>query len=235
MIRPLLYERQLVTRLQQELLSAKMFRIASAMVSVAGVNEIFPSLERCLEKGGSGQILIGVDLPSDPDAIGNLRRLAAKYSENLKLKYFRPLRSRIFHPKLFIFGGKASSTSAIIGSSNLTGGGLTENHEANIGVRSGSVVSELTEYFDEHFEGAYSSQVTSEWLADYRDEWLLRKKLFDRLKKLRQKTNPKVVAMLRNPVCPNGSGARFSRSQAEFGTGHDENFTHWFGGWTAGR
>jgi len=191
MIRPLLYERQLVTRLQEELLSAKMFRIASAMVSVAGVNEIFRSLERCLDRGGSGRILIGVDLPSDPHAIEKLRRLAAKNSGNLKLKYFRPLRSRIFHPKLFIFGGKASSTSAIIGSSNLTGGGLTENHEANIWVRSGSVVSELTEYFDEHFEGAYSSQVTPEWLADYQDAWLQRKKLFDRLKELRQKSQSK--------------------------------------------
>jgi hypothetical protein len=91
MIRPPLHERQLVIQLQEELLSAKMFRIASAMVSVAGVNEIFPSLERCLEKGGSGRILIGVDLPSDPHAIERLRKLADEHSDNLKLRYFRPL------------------------------------------------------------------------------------------------------------------------------------------------
>lgn len=191
MIRPLLYERQLVTRLQEELLSARMFRIASAMISVAGLNEIVHSLERCLERGGSGRILIGVDLPSDPHAIERLRKLAAKSSGNLKLKYFRPLKNRIFHPKLFIFGNGATGTSAIIGSSNLTGGGLTENHEANIWVRSGDVVNELTEYFDEHFEGAYSSQVTPEWLADYRKTWVLRKKLFDRLKTLRQRSQSK--------------------------------------------
>jgi HKD family nuclease len=202
MIRPLLYERQLVTRLQEELLSAKMFRIASAMVSVAGVNEIFRSLERCLDRDGAGRILIGVDLPSDPHAIEKLRRLAAKYSGNLKLKYFRPLRSRIFHLKLFIFGSGASSTSAIIGSSNLTGGGLTENHEANIWVRSGGVVSELTDYFDEHFEGAYSSQVTPEWLAEYGKDWALRKKLYDRFRKTRRRRSSMVFQQIREVKFP---------------------------------
>jgi HKD family nuclease len=202
MIRPLLYERQLVTRLQEELLSAKMFRIASAMVSVAGVNEIFLSLERCLEKGGFGRILIGVDLPSDPHAIERLRKLAAKYSENLKLKYFRPLKNRIFHPKLFIFGNGASSTSAIIGSSNLTGGGLMKNHEANLWVQSGKAVNDLTEYFDEHFEGAYSSKVTPEWLADYRKTWVLRKKLFDRLRRLGRKNPPPILQRIRTKDFP---------------------------------
>lgn len=202
MIRPLLYERQFVTRLQEELLSAKMFRIASAMVSVAGVNEVFLSLERCLETGGSGRILIGVDLPSDPHAIESLRKLADKYSDNLKLKYFRPLKSRIFHPKLFIFGNGTSSASAIIGSSNLTGGGLTENHEANLWVRSGNAVNELTEYFDEHFEGAYSSQVTPEWLAEYRKDWALRKKLYDRFRKIRRRKSSAVFHQIRKSKFP---------------------------------
>jgi HKD family nuclease len=186
-----LYPRELVERVREELASSQHFRIASAMVSMAGVDLIYRSIERCMERDGCGQILIGVDLPSDPNAIERLRGLASKYASQLDLKYFRPLRNRIFHPKLFLFRKRKGKTSAIIGSSNLTGGGLTENHEANIWVRSGSVVSELTEYFDEHFEGAYSSQVTSEWLADYRDEWLLRKKLFDQLRRLRQKSQAK--------------------------------------------
>ena len=187
MIRPLLYERELVTRVQRELNSARMFRIATAMVSPAGVDELYLSLERCLERGGSGRILIGVDLPSDPHAIERLRKLATEHSGRLELKYFRPMKTRIFHPKLFIFGNGASSSSAIVGSSNLTGGGLTENHEANVWVRTSNAVNDLTEYFDEHFEGAYSSIVTREWLADYRDDWLLRRKLFDRLEKLRRR------------------------------------------------
>ena len=188
MIEPLLYERQLVTRIQKELGSAREFKIATAMVSQAGVKWLSQSLEQCLDKGGNGRILIGVDLPSDPNAIEELDDRAAEYPGQLKLKYFRPLKSRIFHPKLFLFTKSNGKVSAIIGSSNLTGGGLAENYEANILVQSGAITDELVEYFDEHFEGAYSSDVTSEWIAEYRREWAKRKKLIERLRKLREKT-----------------------------------------------
>jgi HKD family nuclease len=188
MIRPLLYERQLVTKIQRELASAHQFQIATAMVSVAGVEWVYRSIEQCMEKGGSGRILFGIDLPSDPKAIERLRNIATEYSSQLELKYFRPLKSRIFHPKLFLFRTRSGKNSAIIGSSNLTGGGLTENYEANGWVQSSTVANELAEYFDELFEGAYSRRVTPEWIASYRSEWLQRKKLFDRIRRLRQKS-----------------------------------------------
>lgn len=188
MIKPLLYEDQLFTRIQKELVSARQFEIATAMVSVAGVKRLSQSLERCMDNGGCGRILIGIDLPSDPNAIERLDDTASEYSRQLKLKYFRPLKNRIFHPKLFLFTKPNGKVSAIIGSSNLTGGGLSENYEANILVQSDAVTKELGDYFDEHFEGAYSSDVTSGWIAEYRKEWVNRKKLIERLRKLRQKT-----------------------------------------------
>lgn len=188
MIRPLLYERQLVTKIQRELASAHQFQVATAMVSVGGVESVYRSIEQCMEKGGSGRILFGIDLPSDPKAIERLRDIATEYSDQLELKYFRPLKNRIFHPKLFLFRTRSGKTSAIIGSSNLTGGGLTENYEANVWVQSSTVANELADYFEEHFEGAYSSRVTPEWIASYRKEWLERKKLLDRLRRLRQKS-----------------------------------------------
>lgn len=188
MIRPLLYERQLVTKIQRELASAQQFQVATAMVSVAGVEWIYRSIEQCMEKGGSGRILFGIDLPSDPKAVERLREIATEYPRQLELKYFRPLKNRIFHPKLFLFRTRSGKTSAILGSSNLTGGGLTENYEANVWVQSSTVANELADYFDEHFEGAYSSRVTPEWIVSYRKEWLQRKKLLDRLRRLRQKS-----------------------------------------------
>ena len=202
MIEPLLYERQLVTRIQKELGSAREFKIATAMVSQAGMKWLSQSLERCMDKGGNGRILIGVDLPSDPNAIEELDDRAAEYPGQLKLKYFRPLKNRIFHPKLFLFTKSNGRVSAIIGSSNLTGGGLAENYEANILVQSGAITDELVEYFDEHFEGAYSSDVTSEWIADYRREWLKRKKLIERLRKLREKTQVAARRKVRNLHLP---------------------------------
>src|SRR5947209_1596349 len=112
MLRALLYERQLVTRIQRELASAHQFQVATAMVSVAGVNWIYSSIERCLEKGGSGRILFGIDLPSDPKAIERVRNIATQHSGQLELKYFRPLKSRIFHPKLLLFRTRSGKTSA---------------------------------------------------------------------------------------------------------------------------
>src|SRR5271157_2244771 len=127
MIRPLLYEQQLVSHIQQTLAASQQFHIATAMVSTAGVSRLYKSIERCMAKGGTGQILIGIDLPSDPNAIETLLHIATEYSGQLELKYFRPLRNRIFHPKLFLFKRRTGKASAIIGSSNLTQGGLVEN------------------------------------------------------------------------------------------------------------
>ena len=88
MIRPLLYERQLVTKIQRELASAQQFQVATAMVSVAGVEWIYRSIEQCMEKGGSGRILFGIDLPSDPKAIERLREH--------RNRVFRPVGVKVF-------------------------------------------------------------------------------------------------------------------------------------------
>ncbi len=188
MVKPLIYEHQLVAEARRELVAAKEFQIAIALVSLAGVNKIYQSLEKCIEKGGSGRVLVGVDLPSHPDAIERLLSLKARYPSKIELKYFRPLKNRIFHPKLFLFKRRNGKGMAIIGSSNLTNGGLEENYEANVLLELSGSANQLFEYFEELFEGAYASHVTSAWIADYRKEWRLRKNLLDKLHKLRKKT-----------------------------------------------
>jgi phosphatidylserine/phosphatidylglycerophosphate/cardiolipin synthase-like enzyme len=67
----------------------------------------------------------------------------------------------------------------VVGSSNLTGGGLAENYEVNLLVDSNNTAEELCAYFDEHFEGAYSVRLTHDWLKEYAKEWAKRKKLLD--------------------------------------------------------
>jgi len=181
MVKTLLYEKELLTAVQRRLKSARQFKIATAMISAAGVNRVDESIRRCLQKGGSGEILIGIDLPSDPKAMQELLRIESNYAGRLQLKVFRRLKNRIFHPKLFIFKGRNGKRSAIIGSSNLTCGGLTENYEVNVLVEADTVAGELSDYFDEHFQGAYSEDLTSEWIEPYFKEWVKRKKLLDKL------------------------------------------------------
>jgi HKD family nuclease len=185
MIKTLLYEQEVMTHFRRELRGAKEFAFASALVSSTGVAAIRESLQHCLAHGGVGKILIGIDLPTDPKALETLLAISQKHSGRLELKYFRPLKSQIFHPKLYVFKSRSGKSTAIIGSSNFTSGGLNKNYEANLWIQENGVVARLRDYFDEHFDGAYSSLVTSDWISSYREVWLLRKKAFDDLKKLR--------------------------------------------------
>lgn len=111
MDKTLLYEQQVLTVVQRQLTSARRFKIATAMVSSAGMDYIRDSIRRCLQKGGSGEILIGIDLPTDPKALGELLQIQSKHAGQLELKTFRRLKRRIFHPKLFIFEGSGGNKS----------------------------------------------------------------------------------------------------------------------------
>lgn len=184
MVRTLLYEQQVLTTIQRHVASARQFKIAIAMVSAAGMDYVGDSIRRCLQKGGTGEILIGIDLPTDPKALRDLLRIQSKHPGQLELKTFRRLKKRIFHPKLFIFEGRRGNKSAVVGSSNLTGGGLAENYEVNLLVDSNRIAEELSDYFDEHFEGAYSVPLTHDWLEEYAKEWAKRKKLLDKLRQI---------------------------------------------------
>ena len=211
MVKTLLYEKELLTAVQRRLMSARRFKIATAMISAAGVNNVDESISICLKKGGTGEILIGIDLPSEPKAMQELLRIQADYADQLTLKIFSRLKNRIFHPKLFIFESRNGRRSAIIGSSNLTGGGLTENYEANVLVEADTVAGELSDYFDEHFQGAYSEDLTSEWLEPYFKEWVKRKKLLDKLRQLPPKNRARAHTNIEKVDTPKRiSGYRFA-------------------------
>ncbi len=184
MIKTLLYEQEVITQLREDLRQAKEFGIASALVSSAGVAAILGALQKCLAHGGKGRILVGIHLSTDPEALKTLLSVAQAHPGKLQLKYFLPLKTRIFHPKLYMFRDRLGKTSAIVGSSNFTGGGFNSNYEANLWICENAATNRLREYFDEHFEGAYSKQVTSDWINSYREDWLRRRKEIDRLQKL---------------------------------------------------
>ena len=70
-------------------------------------------------------MLFGVDLPTDPDAIRSLKaNFKVRHKENFEVRRFQP-GTRFFHPKVSVFVKRNGTKTAIIGSSNLTGGGLS--------------------------------------------------------------------------------------------------------------
>jgi hypothetical protein len=62
-----------------------------------------------------------------------------------------------------------------------------QNYEANVLVSEQKLVRQLLDYFEEHFSGAHAKRITEEWLRGYRQVWLERQKVVNRLRAARSK------------------------------------------------
>lgn len=183
MVRALQGEKELLKCLVSRLSHASEFSLGMALVSAGGLAIVGKALESCLARGGRGRFLFGVDLPTDPKAIEVLQAIRKKHPDSFDLRRFQQGR-RPFHAKMSIFVS-GSKRSAIIGSSNLTEGGLRDNHESNLLVEERAAVDSLGLYFEEHFLGAHAQPVDEAWLAEYRQHWKRRKAILKREEHLR--------------------------------------------------
>ncbi len=124
--------------LEQELNTADAFYAASAFLNSGGLGIIEPSLRRILEHEGEVSIVHGADFRvTDPDAVRSLATLKTHYGT---MSYFvhcdwSLLARQAFHPKLYITTADYRRYCAIVGSSNLTSGGLRSNVEVNAVIR----------------------------------------------------------------------------------------------------
>lgn len=183
-MKTLLDEDALLECFTSKLHRASEFRVATALITERGLALIRDPLESCLRRGGSGRILFGIDLPTEPRAITLLLTLRARY-KNVQVRRFQQGR-RAFHPKMALFFPQRGSPSAIIGSSNLTVGGLATNHEVNVLLdRESTALRHLVDYFDEQFEGAHAVDVEQAWLDEYEGTWPARNEAIEREKEAR--------------------------------------------------
>jgi hypothetical protein len=109
----------------------RQIRVLSAFASGAAVESLEPLFDVFLADGNSLEIIVGIDRGgTDREAIKRLLALQSTYPTQVKAYVFQaPSRKAIFHPKLYLYGhGKL--LSAVIGSSNLTLGGLAHNLES---------------------------------------------------------------------------------------------------------
>lgn len=112
--------------------------IAAAYVTSEGLGYVQASIESVLARKGMAQIVHGVDgLITQPDVIRSLNQLARKYASlNYQVKLNGGISDRpLFHPKFYWYEQDGGSTTCVIGSSNLTRQGLTENNEINAVIR----------------------------------------------------------------------------------------------------
>ncbi|WQT66675.1 NgoFVII family restriction endonuclease [Helicobacter pylori] len=108
--------------------------IAVAFLKYSGVEIIRDALINSLEKGAEFEIIVGLDFKTtDSKSIRFLLDLNKTYK---KLKFYcygdkeNNKTDIVFHPKIYMFDNGKEKTS-IIGSANLTKGGLENNFEVN--------------------------------------------------------------------------------------------------------
>ena len=121
--------------INQELQSADRVQIAVAFLKYSGIRVIENSLRQCLDSGGRFELIVGLDFKTtDPKSIRYFMDLKNDYPK-VKFHCFKDERGTnldiIFHPKIYLFE-KGSEKTGIVGSSNLTRGGLISNFEVNI-------------------------------------------------------------------------------------------------------
>ncbi|MBC8485956.1 MAG: restriction endonuclease [Bacteroidetes bacterium] len=140
--------------INQELIQSKQSRIAVAFMKYTGLKVIESSLLKNLENKADVEIIAGLDFKStDPQAIKFLINLKKNY-KSLKFYCFGDKKDNktniVFHPKIYLFNSGKEMTS-IIGSTNLTGGGLISNFEVN------TVIKEKQPLYFLQLEAIYNS------------------------------------------------------------------------------
>lgn len=108
-------------------------RLMSAFASGGGIGAIVPLLDVFLAEGNRLEVIVGIDLKgTDQGALRHLDALLHAYPSQCRVSVFNaPARAAIFHPKLYILE-TPHAVSFVIGSANLTGGGLGSNFESLI-------------------------------------------------------------------------------------------------------
>lgn len=160
--------------INQELQNTKNARMAVAFLKYSGLKVIEQSMEQCLSKGGSIEIIAGLDFKTtDPQSMHYLLQIQ-KQNQNLKFYCYGDKDQNrtdiVFHPKVYLFQGK-NETTGIVGSTNLTRGGLLTNFEANV------IFKENKPLYFSQLEAIYNSvkftdsifSPDEEYLAGYSD------------------------------------------------------------------
>ncbi len=126
-----------------------------------------PALEQLADRGGQVELLAGVDFQlSDLDAVARFERPPSEAKV-----FLHPAADErvVFHPKVYLLESSDSAT-AIVGSSNLTAGGLAGNVEANVMMRaapSDPAIARVREYHRKLWHSGYAFRLTDRFREDY--------------------------------------------------------------------
>ena len=164
--------------INQELQNANSAKMAVAFLKYSGVQVIEQALNNCLKNNGNIEIIVGLDFKTtDPQSMHYFIQLQKQVS-NLKFYCYGDKEANktnvVFHPKIYLFE-KGRETTGIVGSTNLTRGGLLTNFEVNV------VIKETKPLYFSQLEAIYNSvkftdsvfSPDEEYLAGYSEVYKL--------------------------------------------------------------
>lgn len=119
--------------LNEEFIHANEARLAVAFLKQSGLQLIESSLDNCLNNGNKVEFIVGLDFRTTE--ANPLRKLLKKAEDTDRFHlycYSDPSDGvETFHPKFYLFLNR-NRLRAIVGSSNITRGGLQDNVELNV-------------------------------------------------------------------------------------------------------
>jgi HKD family nuclease len=102
---------------------------------------------------GSVFLLTGLDLQTEPELLGDWLELQSNQPRRIRAKI--ALKDPFFHPKVLIVTGPGKSGKfAVVGSGNLSQGGIQDNTECCVYVRDAGIVEQLAAWFGDEFKRA---------------------------------------------------------------------------------
>jgi len=190
--------------LKSELLESKDVKIAVAFLRKSGIDKIQSALDYALTKNAANiEFIVGLDFKTtDYQALVTLNEIKTAYQRFTyycfgdKRDNFNDL---IFHPKIYLFNNQDENDpkyTSIIGSSNLTGGGLSENFEVN------SIFREDTPRYYSQLVAIYNEIKFTDSIFIPNKDYILRyadvKKTFDNSDEKIEKSLKEKIEGLRN-------------------------------------
>ena len=149
---------------------AKRFDCLIAFAKTTGFNLLQVKIEECLKNGGEGRLVIGLSLhQTEPKLLSQLYKFTNKYN----LELFLSNSEKTFHPKVYAFEKGKGGCTVVMGSANLTAGGLVNNIEASsiTSDRSGKLFAKVSNYIGWLIDQKVVKKASPELIQKYAEEY----------------------------------------------------------------
>ncbi len=156
-----------------------------AFAKTSGFRMIKEALIKALERNKNNRqarfrFIVGLDFyQTEPNLLYEILNLSQKYP---KLSLFLSTDDYVFHPKVYAFKTERAN-HVVIGSANLTSGGLLRNHESSLWVNSSSMREDVLNQIKQLIKNCQIIKATKNNISEYEEKYNIynvRKTFFER-------------------------------------------------------